>query len=90
MSIRRKAFAIEASTPIREKVASYGSFLWNWTLRFLMDSQHMHDRAVVGQSYISELVETPGVVLADVVVGEVVRSDIGDGFGVDSYYLAGV
>ena len=26
----------------------------------------------VEQSYISELVETPGVVLADVVVGEVV------------------
>jgi len=27
---------------------------------------------IFGQSYISELVEIPGVVLADVVVGEVV------------------
>jgi hypothetical protein len=32
--IRRKALAIAASTPIREKEASRGSFWWNSTLRF--------------------------------------------------------
>jgi hypothetical protein len=31
--MRRKALAMEASTPISEKEASNCSFWWNWTLK---------------------------------------------------------
>lgn len=34
ISIRRKAFAMEASRPMSEKEASNGSFLWNSTRKF--------------------------------------------------------
>lgn len=33
-SMRRKALAMLASMPMSEKVASYGSLWWIWTLKF--------------------------------------------------------
>lgn len=34
MRMRRKALAMLASIPMREKAASWGQFLWNWTVKF--------------------------------------------------------
>jgi len=34
MRMRRKALAREASILMRQKAASRGWFLWNWTLKF--------------------------------------------------------
>ncbi len=87
MRIRRKALAMEASMPTSEKQQSNCSFLWNWTCRFWGDVTLAEGglcASVRIRSYLFEVPQTPLVVFAWVVTGEVGRGYMRDGFCVDA------
>ena len=83
MRMRRNAFATEASTPTSEKTESYCSFLWNSTFRFCQ-SQQTRLVSIAKCTHLFKTLQTPRIVFSDIVVGEVGRSDVGDGLRIDA------
>jgi len=87
IKMRRKAFATDASRPMREKEASCWALVWNWILKFykILVKRVHRDRSIL--IYLLEVLQVPGMVLSGPVAGKICGGDMRDGFGVNAYYL---
>ena len=91
MRIRRKAFAMEASIPTREKTASRGLFLWNCTWNFWeCNVQHEFKVWKMRAIYLGEFLKGPGMVFTGKMTRKISGRDICDCLDIDTNDLLGL